>query len=174
LLALSDKDCLQLLSKDGECPFGIIGKGSDSLGHGEHRGVSASCAVAEMTGRHHVGVVDVSREFGTLLGRQVAEPDIDCDLYLRRISSLTLPDKVLDCELPPKVEVNFWPGSAATQLTDSAGSQVRRATVAEERLEAGLVIRNFHTHLFPCAPSLRFLINRRSSADSLRLARWPV
>jgi hypothetical protein len=107
LLALSDKDCLQLLPKDGECLCGIVGKGGDSLGHGEHRDVSACCAVAEMTGRHHVGVMDVSCEFGTLLGRQVDEPDVDCGLYLTGISSLALPNEVLDRELPPKVEVNL-------------------------------------------------------------------
>jgi len=42
---------------------------------------------------------------------------------------------VLDRELPPKVEVNLWASSATTQLADSARLQVRRAAVAEERLE---------------------------------------
>jgi hypothetical protein len=61
-----------------------------------------------------------------------------------------LSNQVLNRELPPKIEVNVWPSSAATQLADTAGSLVRGATVAEERLEGGLVIRNFHTHCTLC------------------------
>jgi hypothetical protein len=58
--------------------------------------------------------MDICCEFGTLLSRQMSEPDVDRRPYLGKISPLPLPNEMLDRELSPKVEVNVWPGSAPT------------------------------------------------------------
>lgn len=132
LLALGDKDSMQLRLEDGERLFWVVGKGSDDLLHGEHRDISAGGAVAEMTGRHHVGLMDACCEFGALLNRELGKPVVDRSLYLGGVSALPLANEMLDSQLAPKVEVNFWPSSAATQLADFAGSPVRRTAVAEQ------------------------------------------